>query len=219
VVAKTRSLGLVAPNQTSAEPFRVLRLSIEARLGRSHSNAILFTSPRPRDGKSTIAANFALVTALRQTPVLLIDCDLRNPTLDQLFGLPRSPGVAEALRDGLEVREVAHEFPSFGPLTVVTAGAPLPRPADIAASPAMADFIFRAREEYEVVVIDSPPTLIAADASSLAAHPGVEVVMVIKPTSRRRHVISALRKLALTEARVLGLVVNREGSLASYTYA
>jgi Mrp family chromosome partitioning ATPase len=209
---------LVGPDSTTAEPFRVLRLSVESRRVGTNGSGVLFTSPRHGDGKSMIAANFALVTSLRQTSVLLIDGDLRNPSVHKIFDLPQSPGLSEALRDGLEPSEVAHSFWTFGPLNVVTAGAPLPRSADIAASPAMADFLQRARERYELLVIDSPPALVAADASGLASHPGIDVAMVIRRSSQRRQVKSALSKLALTDTRILGLVVNREGTLASFAY-
>jgi tyrosine-protein kinase Etk/Wzc len=114
--------------------------------------------------------------------------------------------------------EVAHSFWTFGPLSVITAGAPLPRSADIAASPAMADFLRRAGESYELLVIDSPPALVSADASGLASHPGIDVAMVVRPSGRRRHISSALRKLSMTDTHILGLVVNREGTLASFAY-
>ncbi|MBX5474234.1 MAG: CpsD/CapB family tyrosine-protein kinase [Thermoleophilia bacterium] len=212
-----RVTALVAPDQAAAEPFRVLRLAIEARLAPG-SSGVLFTSPRHGDGKSTLAVNFALVSALRQASVLLIDADFHRPTLHRIFGVPQSPGLSEALRDGLDPTEVAHSFWTYGPLSVVTGGAPLPRTADVAASSAMAEFLQRARESYELLAIDSAPTLVAADASSLALQPGVDVLLVIRPRSRRRHVAAALSKLALADARILGLAVNREGTLASFAY-
>jgi Mrp family chromosome partitioning ATPase len=73
-------------------------------------------------------------------------------------------------------------------------------------------------EECEVVVLDSTPVLTTADASGLASHAGTDVVMVVNRLGKRRHLVSALRRLAVTEANVLGLVINREGALAAERY-
>ena len=206
---------LVEPDSSSAEPFRALRLAIETRPSKRETKGLVFTSPRRLDGRSTIAANYAAVAALVQRPVLLIDADMRNSSLHELFDRPRAPGLVDVLRDQLDPWQVAHTFPSLGGLQVLTAGTPLSSPGDVAASPAMGELLQRAYEEYEAVVLDSPATLSAADASGLASHSGTNVVMVVNHAGKRRHVVSALRKLVLTEANVLGIVVNREGTLAA----
>ena len=205
----------VEPDSSSAEPFRALRLAIETRPSKRETKGLVFTSPRRLDGRSTIAANYAVVAALVQRPVLLIDADMRNPSLHEMFDRPRAPGLVDVLRDELDPWQVAHTFSSLGGLQVLTAGSPLPSPGDVAASPAMGELLQRAYEEYEVVVLDSPATLMASDASSLASHPGTDVVMVVNRAGKRRHVVSAIRKLVLTEANVLGVVVNREGTLVT----
>jgi capsular exopolysaccharide synthesis family protein len=209
---------LVKPDSASAEAFRALRLAIEARVGSEETKGIVFTSPRQREGKSTISANYALVAAHVQRPVLLIDADLRNPGLHAIFDLPISPGLVDVLRDRLDPWQVTHTFPSLGGLHVMTAGSSLPRPGDVAASPVMGELLQQVYEECEAVVLDSPPVLMAADASGLASHRATEVVMVVNRSGKRRHLVSALRRLAVTEANVLGLVVNREGTLTADLY-
>ena len=164
---------LVDPDSAYAEPFRTLRLAVEARLGSSDARGLVFTSPSAHDGKSTISANYAVVTAFVQRPVLLIDADMRRPRLHEIFNLPRSPGLVEVLRDRLDLDEVVHTFPSLGGLNVLTAGAPLTRPGDVAASAPMRALLERAYDQYEAVVIDTPPVQAAADASSLASHSGL----------------------------------------------
>jgi capsular exopolysaccharide synthesis family protein len=209
---------LVEPDSASAEPLRALRLAIEARTGSGETKGLVFTSPRPREGRSTISANYALVAAHVQRPVLLVDGDLRNPSLHAMFDLPQSPGLVEVLRDRLDPWQVTHTFPSLGGLYVMTAGSALARPGDVAASPVMGELLEKMYEECEAVILDSPPVLSAADASGLASHAGTDVVMVVNRSGKRRPLTSALRRLALTEANVLGLVVNREGSLAGGGY-
>lgn len=206
---------LVEPDSASAESFRALRLAIEARVGSRETKGLVFTSADRRDGRSTVAANYALVAAHIQRPVLLIDADMRNPSVHTMFNLPRAPGLVDTLRDRLDHWEVTHTFPSLGNLHVMTAGSPLPRPGDVAASPAMGKLLEQAYDECEAVVLDSPPVLSAADASGLASHRGTEVLLVVNRSGKRRHVVGALRELAVTEANVLGLVVNREGTLTT----
>jgi capsular exopolysaccharide synthesis family protein len=206
---------LVEPDSTSAEPFRALRLAIETKRRTTETTGLVVTSPRRFDGRSTIAANYAVVTALIQRPVLLIDADMRNPSLHEIFDRPRAPGLVDVLRGGLDLHEVAHSFPGLGGLQVLTSGSQAPSPGDVAASPAMGELLQRAYEQYEAVVIDSPAALSAADAFGLASHTGTDVVIVVNGAAKRRHVMSALRKLVQTEANVLGLVVNREGALAA----
>lgn len=208
----------VEPDSASAEPLRALRLAIEARVGSGETKGIVFTSPRQREGKSTISANYALVAAHVQRPVILIDADLRNPRLHAMFDLPPSPGLVDVLRDRLDPWQVTHTFPSLGGLHVMTAGSSLPRPGDVAASPVMGELLQEMYEECEVVVLDSPPVLMAADASGLASHRGTEVVVVVNRSGKRRHLVSALQRLAVTEADVLGIVVNREGALPAGPY-
>jgi capsular exopolysaccharide synthesis family protein len=209
---------LVEPDSASAEPFRVLRLAIEARVGSGETRGLVFTSPRQREGKSTISANYALVAAHVQRPVLLVDADLRNPRLHAMFDLPPSPGLVDVLRDRLDPWQVTLTFPSLGGLHVMTAGSSLPRPGDVAASPVMAELLQELYNECEAVILDSPPVLMAADASGIASHARTEVVMIVDRRGKRRHLVSALRRLAVTEASVVGLVVNREGTLTSNLY-
>jgi Mrp family chromosome partitioning ATPase len=200
---------LVEPDSASAEPLRALRLAIEARIGSSETKGLVFTSPREGDGRSTLAANYALVAAHVQRPVLLIDADMRRPNLHTMFDLPLSPGLVDVLRDRLEPWQVTHTLPALGGLHVMTAGSSLARPGDVAASPVMAELLERMYEDCEAVVLDSPPALGAADAAGLASHRGTEVVMVVRGSGKRRHLASALRRMTVTEANVVGLVINR----------
>jgi Mrp family chromosome partitioning ATPase len=205
---------LVDPSGPFAGPFVALRLAVELQPARS-GNAVLFTSPQRGAGTSTIAANYALVAARTQGRVLLVDSDLRDPSLHRFFDVPSSPGLMDVLRDGVEPGRVTHTFAGPGELHLLTAGASSEWHGDFAASRQMDDLLSRAREEFDLVVLDSPPVLAAADASGLASHDGVDVVMVVAPRGRKRALVRAMRTLKLTEARLLGFVLNREGDLVA----
>jgi capsular exopolysaccharide synthesis family protein len=206
---------LIDPGSPSAEPFRALRLALDLRSQSETARIVLFTSAEPSEGKSTIAANYGLVCALSYNKVLLIDADLRRPQLHEYFGLPRGPGLLEALAAGVGPTVHARTLAN---LTVLTSGQPVSRTGDLPASPRMGSLLRHAASEYGLVVVDSPPVLSAPDAAGISVHPGVEVVLVVGRTTKRRMVNRALRQLRLVNAQIAGVVVNREGQLDTYGY-
>jgi capsular exopolysaccharide synthesis family protein len=208
---------LVDPADVAAEPFRTLRLAIDLRPDARTGPNLVFTSPEPGDGKTTVAANYALVSSLAQGRVLLVDADLRSPSIHEVFDIPRSPGLVELLRDRRPLEGVVQRVP-YSDLDVLTAGAPVTRAGDVVSSPRMAELLASIAPHYDQVVIDAPPLLVAADAAGLASHPGTDVIVVVKRQGKRHPLLKALKKLELTEANVLGLVVNREGRLVHYAY-
>lgn len=223
VEAPAPAAGLVDPSSPSAEPFRSLRLALELRTENRRGNIILFTSSEAGEGKSTVAANFALVSSFSQSSVLLVDGDLRRPTLHSLFNTPRAPGLVDAFSnfatsDKPEEFPPVHEVGNLARLSLITAGKQFARTGDLVSSKRMAKFLSAASKAYGLVVIDAPPLLLAADAAGFAAHPGVDVVLIVTRNSKRRSTMNALRKLELIGANVIGMVANREGSLSTYGY-
>jgi capsular exopolysaccharide synthesis family protein len=216
----TTRRGLVEPTEASAEPFRTLRVSLELRPDTRRGNVVLFTSAEPEEGKSTIAANYAAVSAINDRRILLIDADLRSPTQHEIFGLARAPGLTEIIASHGPPdasKHVRHISTTPG-LTVVTAGTAVPRAGDITGSHAVKSLLTWASEAYDTVVVDTPPVLSAADAAHIATHPSVDVAFVVASKQRSRRVGRALGKLALVNANILGFVVNHEGRLTDYGY-
>jgi capsular exopolysaccharide synthesis family protein len=214
--SKTR--GLVEPTETSAEPFRTLRVALELVPDSRRGNLMLFTSAGPAEGKSTVAANYALVSAVNDRRVLLIDADLRSPSQHDIFGIPRSPGLAEIIFSRLELHALTQPIEGVPGLHVLTAGMPAPRAGDITSSKAVRDLLTKASGEYDVVAIDTPPMLVGTDAANIAAHPDVNVVFVVTKKQGSRRVDRAVAKLHLVGANIVGYVVNREGRLSEYGY-
>jgi capsular exopolysaccharide synthesis family protein len=216
-VLTRRRAPVVDPAGASAEPFRTLRLALQLNASETTGSTILFTSPGPNDGKSTLAANYALISALSGDRVLLVDGDLRRPSLHEFLGVERSPGLVEMLATGGTIKQFAQPIPGIVEIDLLAAGRPISRTGDLTASQRMADLLGQATAEYDLVVIDSPPVLDAADAAGLASHPGVAVVVVVRPTTKRRLITRALRDLELVEANVAGIVLNRYGRLEKYS--
>jgi len=208
--------GLVDPGSPSAEAFRSLRLALQLRVGSERQPAVLITSAEPGAGKSTVAGNFALVSALAHARVLLIDADLRRPVQHEIFGLSRSPGLVEMLALGGRLDQFVQ---SASPeLDVLTAGRDVARTGDISSSSRMGALLNEASESYDVVVVDSAPVLATADVEGIASHGGVEIVFVADRSSRSRAVVKAVRRLELVEAKIAGIVLNREGQQDAYGY-
>lgn len=209
---------LVDLGTASAEPFRSLRLSLAMRRDSEGPSVVLFTSAEAGEGKSTIAANFARTLSMGVKSVVLVDADMRQPNLHQLFVLPRAPGVVDVCADTVSIEKALVPIPGFGNLSVLPAGSSFVRTADLAASPRMARLVEHLSSRYSTVILDTPPLLSAADAGALATLPNVDVVLVVDRSSKRRTVLSAVRKLNLINANVLGVVLNHEGQLSTYGY-
>lgn len=215
-VAPTKRL--VDPGSPSSEPFRALRLALQLPAVEHQNNVLLLTSAEQGEGKSTLAANYALVSAIGYRNVLLIDADLRRPTLHEFFGMPRSPGLVDLAASNGHLKEFTRPVPNFGTLDLLTAGSPIRRSGDLTSSARMAAILEEGARTYALVVIDSPPLLSAADAAGISSLPGVSVILVVDEGARRRMVRRALRKLELVDANVAGAVMNREGRLSAYGY-
>jgi capsular exopolysaccharide synthesis family protein len=201
---------LIDPATAASEPFRTLRLALQLHEHATENNIILVTSAEPQAGKSTVACNYALVSSLRQSSVLLIDADLRAPTIHECFGVARTPGLVDVFAAEAELEEFVQRVPGTM-LDVLTAGRPIPRSGDLASSARMAELLRQAAERYDLVVVDSPPVLAAADAEGIASHPGVDVLVVVRRSTRRRALTKALRRLRLIDAHVAGTVLNQWG--------
>jgi capsular exopolysaccharide synthesis family protein len=217
-MARQSAAPLVDLGSSSAEPFRSLRLSLGMRLETGSASVILFTSAEAAEGKSTIASNYARVCSMSAKSVVLVDGDMRQPNLHQIFGIARIPGLADVCAGDAALEETVVPIPGFGRLSVLPAGSSFGRPADLASSPRMANVIEQLRETYDNIVVDTPPLLSAADAGSIATFPHVYVVLVVDKSAKRRTVMNAVRKLELIDARVLGIVLNHEGRLSAYGY-
>ena len=205
----------VDPATPSAEAFRTLRLAMQIRAERGTTDAVLFTSAEPGVGKSTVASNYALIASMGHR-VLLIDADLRRPALHKFFAVEQTPGLVDLLAGASFEDSIRRVGP--GNLDLLTAGSPISHVSDIAASDRMGELLREASDTYAAVVVDAPPVLASAGAEGLASHFGVRVVLVVRPSTKRRMIAKALRRLALINADVAGVVVNRLPRVSQYGY-
>src|ERR1019366_7725312 len=156
------------PKSEAAEAYRALRSSILLSSFGAPPKVILVTSALPQEGKTTISANSALVLAQRGSRVLLIDADLRRPGIDKLFGF-RSRGGLSTLISGVDkIEDVVVPFTQVPDLWILPAGPIPPQPVELLGSTVMKDHITRWRDEFDHIIIDTPPCLSVTDAVVLS---------------------------------------------------
>jgi capsular exopolysaccharide synthesis family protein len=215
-----------APQSPYAEAFRRLRTNLQfldvsqdAAEADRRVRTLLVTSSVPNEGKSTIAANIAATLAETGARILLMDTDLRRPTIASLLGIEGAAGLTTVLLGRASVDEVVQEWGSSG-LQVLTSGELPPNPSELLGSPAMRRLMQSLRGDYDCVVLDAPPLLPVAD-SAILSHvvDGTFVVANVRRV-RRRELRESLQTLDSVHARTLGLVLNQvRQDESAYGYA
>ena len=219
----TRLIAAAQPKNPVAEQFRTLRTNIDfASVAKGNVKTLLISSALPSEGKSTITANLAVVYAQQGKKVLLVDADLRRPTVAVTFGINDNHGLTNYLADANSDAQTIIHTTSMATLDVITSGPVPPNPAELLGSGRMTALISALRDKYDIVIFDVPPFLMVTDAQVLMSKmDGVAVVVSGGKTTK-----GALQRtseiLKIAEAPVLGFVYNdqnqKKNSSSSYGY-
>ncbi|MCZ2804105.1 polysaccharide biosynthesis tyrosine autokinase [Modestobacter sp. VKM Ac-2983] len=204
------------PRGPQAEGFRQLRtnlqfLDLPALTGGetgSGGRVLVVTSSLEAEGKSTVAANLAAALAETGARVLLVDADLRRPSVPEMLGLEGSAGLTTVLLGRAAPAEVVQDWGMSG-LQVLTSGPLPPNPAELLGSPAMTGLLRVLRTDYDHVVLDTAPLLPVADGAILSRAADGAVLVVNATRARRPQVVESLQVLERVGATVLGLVLNQ----------
>ncbi|GIV98060.1 MAG: tyrosine protein kinase [Herpetosiphonaceae bacterium] len=194
------------PRSPAAEAYHVLRTNIQfSSLDRS-LRTLLITSTAPDEGKSTTLANLAVTMAQGEQRVILVDCDLRRPSLHTLFGVPNEQGLTTMILSD----DAAPPLQETGVpgLLLLTSGPLPPRPADILGSRRMEAIIQRLKEQADIVLFDTPPVGAVADAAVLAGRVDGVLLVVEAGKTRRDRAREAKRLLEKVNANLLGVVLS-----------
>lgn len=194
------------PRSTLAESYRRIQANLEFIDVDHRPRIIVVTSPLTRDGKSTTSVNLALALAERSSRVLLIDADLRRPSIADLCGLDGDVGLTTVLVGAISPQEAI--VPCGDSLSVLTAGALPPNPGQLLGSAAMRTLLQTLAARYDYIVIDSPPLLAATDALGLAHISDGAIVVARYRVTRRTQLKDTVESLENVNARVLGIVLN-----------
>jgi capsular exopolysaccharide synthesis family protein len=195
------------PKSSMAEAYRTLRTNLGFASMNEPCRSILFSSSSPRDGKSTVISNLAVVLAQAGSRVVLIDADLRKPVQHQIFGVDNRQGLTNCLLKEVEAENILHNG-LVDNLWLMTSGPIPPNPAEILASRRMSEVLQHLRENYDYVLIDAPPVLAVTDASILSTVVD-GVVLVINATATRTDLArESTDQFKKANARVIGVVLN-----------
>ncbi len=207
--AKDKLVTLLAPRSPLAEGYRALRTNIQFASVDGPLRTVLVTSPGPGEGKSTTAANLAVVLAQAGRQVILVDADLRRPNLHRFFELPNGQGLTTALLD-FQTPAIRHVQPTAMPgLRVLTSGPIPPNPAELLGSQRQAELLQSLQEEVDVVILDSPPVLTVTDALVLAQLVNGVLLVIDAGSTRREALLKARDALVHSEGRIFGVALNR----------
>lgn len=200
------------------ESYRSLRTNINFAAVGSEMRSIVVTSSVPAEGKSTTAANLAMAMALDGKRVIIVDADLRRPSLHKLFRTDSSPGLTDVLVGTHEIEDVVRSS-GVENVSVIPAGSPPPNPSELLGSARMGELIGRLQEIADVVLFDTPPTLAVADSVVLASRTDGVLLVIGYGETKKANSKKALDHLRRANARVLGTVLNRvEGPNSGYYY-
>lgn len=204
------------------EAMRLIRTRLERQM--EDKQVLMVTSSISGEGKSTVAANLAASMALKGKRVILVDCDLRNPTTAKIFRLKQKfPGLVSVLRGQTRVEDTLYEVKKDGEsvgLTLLPGGERESRLVEILGSEAMSNLIAKLRERADVVILDTPPSAVLVDASMLVKYVDAVVYVVMSDFARRRYIFDGIDELSNSEAPIAGCVLNggvtRSGSYGYY---
>ena len=196
------------PRSDVAESYRALRTSILLSASGAPPKVILVTSALPQEGKTTTSINTAIVLAQNGAKVLLVDADMRRPSVHRVFGVNSKVGLSTLLAGSTSFEESTLTSSDVPNLTLLPAGPQPPQPAELLHSETMKRSLTQWREQYDHIVIDSPPALSVTDSVLLSVQADT-VVLVIRAASTRK---AALRRacdlLGQVNAQVMGFVMN-----------
>lgn len=206
------------PRSPIAEAFRTLRTNIRFARPDMRRGSLLITSSQPGEGKSLVASNLAVAVAQEGRTAIIIDADLRRPSLHRFFGLPNRVGFTSLIMDeNLTLEDALHDTDVPG-LRVITSGPLPPNPLDMLASQRAQDLLAAVKGMCDVLILDSPPVLSVTDALLLATHADAALLVTAARVTRRDLVIKAHETLRRSAVDIIGAVLNkvRQSDLGYY---
>jgi capsular exopolysaccharide synthesis family protein len=204
-----RNLGILAsPKSQFAEAFRALRTSLLLSIAGGEPKVILLSSATPGEGKTTVSINLACVLTQRNVRVLLVDADLRRPTVHHRFGLNGKVGLTSVLTGALSLEEAIQKVPEMPLLDILVSGPVPPFPTEMLGSQTMHELLQKCRGIYTHIVMDSPPLLSVTDSVVLAREADA-VIMIVRHGKSSKQALRRGRDLLLRSgSRVTGIVLN-----------
>lgn len=205
------------PNSIAAEAYRTLRTNIQYSSFDKEIKTMVITSSEPGEGKSTTAGNIALSFAQSEKSVILIDCDLRKPSLHRNFKVSNLVGLSDVLIGKEKMNDAVTEYSEN--LHILTSGKLPPNPSEMLGSKAMERLLEELKSKYDIIILDSAPLQAVTDAQILSTKVDGTILVVRAEKTKRDSVQQAKALLDKVGANILGTVLNGvENTRKKYYY-
>ncbi len=211
----------VAPGSIPSEAFKTLRTRIHFSKIVKDSKTLLVTSAAPGEGKSVVSSNLGITFANAETRTVIVDCDLRRPMQQNFYNIKKSPGLVDYFLGQVSYETIIRET-NVKNLSIITAGQTPPNPSEIISSPRMKALIDKLKEEFDLVVIDSPPIMSVTDSEILARLVDMSALVVSANETKVEWMEEAADLLNTEQKNFLGIILNnynyKEGYKSYYSY-
>lgn len=209
-----------SPKSPISEAYRTLRTNVDFSSIDEELQIIMVTSAGPGEGKSTTVTNLAVTFAQSDRKVLIIDGDLRKPTMHHTFVRSNRSGLTNILIGKTDWQSAVQESDLPG-LDLLTSGPVPPNPSELLASKRMKELLQQLKQHYDVILLDTPPALVVTDAQITAANSDGILLVLNSGKVKRDHALKVKTSLEHVRGKILGVVLNnveRKGSDAQYYY-
>ncbi|MCE4955677.1 CpsD/CapB family tyrosine-protein kinase [Macrococcoides caseolyticum] len=195
------------PKSTTSEQYRMIRSNLMFSGVDNEINKIVVTSAAPSAGKSTTAANLAVAYAQAGKRVILIDGDLRKPTVQYTFETKNVSGLSNLITDQITL-EQAIQTTQIENLSIMTSGPIPPNPSELLSSNRFKEILTKIRGIFDIIIIDTPPVLAVTDAVVMSTLVDGTILVTNVETNNKHHLIKAKEVLLKSDANILGIVLN-----------
>lgn len=195
------------PDSIISEQFRTLRTNVHFLAGGKKST-LLLTSPSSYEGKSTATANLAVSMAHQKERILLIDANLRDPHIHFIFKISNELGLADVLSGQVELNDALYQT-EIGKLAILPSGQLKSNPAELLGSESMEKLFQQALQEYDVILIDSPPVLEVTDTKLLANKSDGVILVICEGKTAIEKATEAKKALEFAKAKIYGVILNK----------
>lgn len=201
-----------------AEAYKIIRTNLMFALPSRNTRSLIITSPAPDEGKSTNCCNLGITLAQTGCRVLIMDCDLRKPAIHSHFDKICIPGLSELLA-GINgsLMDVIRRTDDPN-LDVICGGTIPPNPAELLSGAVMREILYLLYQEYDYILLDTPPVNLVADALALSVMTDGVVIIVKQGQTTYPELDRAIASLTFANAKVLGLILNGAEARAGYGY-
>ncbi len=207
------------PRSPISEAFRTLRTNLEFSSLDKAIRSMVVTSAAPEEGKSTTLANLAVTIAQSGKKVILVDCDLRRPSLNQIFNARGAPGFTDMMRDDALMSKPPLQDTAVANLRLLASGTIPPNPSELLASRRMGEVIAALQALADMVLFDAPPVVAVTDAAVLANKVDAVLLVISAGKTKREHAKKAKALLEKVNAHLIGTVLNNvKGETGLYQY-